>query len=187
MSILLESYSPSTPVETPADALSRMAQPLLREMPALLEYRSEADPDAEFIPKTVAGFSLGALAVGICLDMAETLWTHHTQPFSALLPGMVTRFAFMLGIVGVSASLLLVGLKVRADHHREPLYSKHWLNSIATGAAFAAMMYFSWALVAHSITINRFVAAVVLMVILTFPAIAAKWTIGPHQQLPRPS
>ena len=124
MSILLETY-PSRAPESAAESLARAAQPLLQEVPALLEYRSEADPDAEFIPKTVAGFALGALVMGVGLDMAETVFVQHANPFGPMLFGMITRFAFMLGITGVSASLLLVGLKVRADHVNVPLYSKH--------------------------------------------------------------
>jgi len=103
MSILAESLP-----QSPAPTLPVV--PLLREMPSLLEYRSEADPDAEFIPKTVAGFALGALTMGVGLDFAETLLTHSGASISQLLPGMVMRFAFMLGIAGVSTSLLLVAL-----------------------------------------------------------------------------
>ena len=189
MSLLLESYpSAHAPaVESPAEAISRRTQPLLLEVPSLLEYRSEADPDAEFIPKTVAGFSLGAMLMGVCLDLAETLFVQHANPFGAMLPGMITRFAFMLGITGVSASLLLVGLKVRADHVATPLYSKHWLNSIGTGSIYALMMFLPWVRLSnHGITVNRFLAAMIMMAIMTFPAIAAKWTIGPHRELPRP-
>ncbi|HVT79774.1 MAG TPA: hypothetical protein VHM90_03885 [Phycisphaerae bacterium] len=188
MSVLVESFPTShAPIaESPAEAISRAAQPLLQEVPALLEYRSEADPDAEFIPKTVAGFSGGALLMGVCLDLAETLFVQHANPFGAMLPGMITRFAFMLGITGVSASLLLVGLKVRADHVATPLYARHWLNSIGTGAIYALMMFLPWVVYNHGITVNRFLAAVIMMAIMTFPAIAARWTIGPHRELPRP-
>jgi hypothetical protein len=154
-------------------------------MPPLLEYRADADPDEAFIPKTVAGFSLGALAMGISLDLGETLWIHADQPFEQLMPGLIARFAFMLGIIGVSASLLLVGLKVRADHCAVALFARHWLNSIGTGAAFACMMYLPWLSVNHGIIVNRFMAAVVLMAFMTFPALAAKWTIGPLA--PRPA
>jgi hypothetical protein len=186
MSMIVESYSPAAPgIESPAEAISRVAQPLLQEVPSLLEYRSEEDPDAEFIPKTIAGFALGTLAMGVCLDLAETLFVHQAQPFSELLPGMVTRFAFMLGITGVSTSLLLVGLKVRADHYAKPLYAKHWLNSISTGAGYALLMFLPWLVYNHGVTVTRFLAAVVLMAIMSFPAIAAKWTIGPHREFAR--
>ena len=161
--------------------------PLLREVPALLEYRAEADPDAEFIPKTVAGFALGALTMGIGLDFAETLLGHPHETIAQLLPGMIQRFAFMLGIAGVSASLLLVGLKVRADRSAVALYARHWLNSISTGAGYALLMFAPWLVFNHGILINRFLAAAILMVILSFPAIAAKWVIGPHKELPRPN
>ena len=180
MSILAEPFpqtaAPSSPVV-----------PLLQEVPALLEYRSEADPDAEFIPKTVAGFALGALTMGVGLDFAETLLTHWNASLSALLPGMVLRFAFMLGIAGVSTSLLLVALKVRADRTAIQLYAKHWLNSIGTGAAYALMMFAPWIIFNHAIIINRFLAAGILMLILSFPALAAKWTIGPHKEITRSS
>jgi len=152
----------------------------LHEAPALLEYRGDADPDLDFIPKTVAGFAFGALAMGVMLDLGETLWVQSHQDFAEVMQGMVTRFAFMLGIMGVSASLLLVGLKVRADHSAVLLFAKHWLNSIGTGSAYAFMMYVPWVLINHDIVVNRFLAAAVLMVIMIFPAIAAKWTIGPH-------
>jgi len=180
MSILAESLP-----QSPAPTLPVV--PLLREMPSLLEYRSEADPDAEFIPKTVAGFALGALTMGVGLDFAETLLTHSGASISQLLPGMVMRFAFMLGIAGVSTSLLLVALKVRADRSQVQLYAKHWLNSIGTGASYALMMFAPWIIFNHAIIINRFLAAAILMMILAFPAAAAKWTIGPHKELPRPS
>ena len=178
MSIAVE----SSPLSVPALPTVH----LLSEVPALLEYRSEADPDAEFIPKTVAGYALGALAMGITLDLAETLVSNPHDSFRELVPGMMVRFAFMLGIVGVSTSLLLVGLKVRADRSAVPLYARHWLNSIGTGAAYALMMYGPWVIFNHSIIINRFLAAAILMLILSFPAVAAKWTIGPHRELARP-
>lgn len=178
MSVLAELFPISA--APPAPSLSHV--PLLREVPALLEYRADVDPDAEFIPKTVAGFALGALAMGVALDLGETLWIHADQPFEQLLPGLILRFAFMVGIMGVSASLLLVGLKVRADHSSIPLYAKHWLNSIGTGSAYAFMMYAPWVFINHSIVINRFLAAAILMAIMSFPAIAAKWTIGPHAE-----
>src|SRR6185295_12503913 len=106
------------------------------------------------------------------------------ESIAQLLPGMIQRFAFMLGIAGVSTSLLLVGLKVRADRSAVPLYAKHWLNSISTGAGYALLMFAPWIVFNHSILINRFLAAAILMLILSFPAIAAKWTVGPHKELP---
>ena len=186
MSTLIETSPAHARPLSPTQAFVGIAQPLLKEVPALLEYRAEADPDAQFIPKTIIGFSVGALVMGLSLDVVETLLTIHGQSFAQLLPGILQRFAFMLGIMGVSASLLLVGLKVRADHTGLQLYSRHWLNSIGTGAAFAIMMYSSYVMVSHSIAVNRFLAAGIIMAMLTFPAIAAKWTVGPHKELPRP-
>jgi hypothetical protein len=171
---------------SPAEALSSIAQPLLREMPAMLEYRAEADPDAEFIPKTIAGFALGALAMGVCLDLGESWMRHPEITFQKMLPDFLVRFTFMLGIVGVSTSLLLVGLKVRADHVKEALYARHWLNSIGTGGLYAFMVWGPWFLMNEKIYINQYAAAALWMAVMAFPLFAAKWTIGPHRELPRP-
>src|SRR5579862_777903 len=103
MSIIVDSFPCS-------DAPISPALPILHEVPALLEYRSEADPDAEFIPKTVAGFAGGALALGVGLIFAEGMLSYPQHDFGQLMQDMMMQFAFALGIVGVSTSLLLVGL-----------------------------------------------------------------------------
>ena len=95
------------------------------------------------------------------------------------------RFTFMLGIVGVSTSLLLVGLKVRADHVKEPLYARHLLNSMGTGSLYAFLVWGSWFLINEKIYINQYAAAALWMAVMAFPLMAAKWTIGPHTHLPR--
>jgi hypothetical protein len=153
--------------------------PVLGASPMLLEYRSEADPEAEFIPKTIAGFCFGAMVFGFCLNLGQTLFTLGSKP--AIVNTMAVRGCFMLGITGVAASLLLVGLKVRADNCKEALYSRHWINSITTGAIYALMIWGPWILIELGMfgRINRFVAAAVLMGVMAFPAVAAKWTIGP--------
>ncbi len=184
MSIALESLPQGAAPQTDTlETLSSAAQPLLRELPALLEYRSESDPDAEFIPKTVAGFGMGSIAMGITLLLGEAAISGAPQKPEEV----AMRFAFMFGIACVSASLLLVGLKVRADHASKTLFAKHWLNSIGTGAAFAMLVWGPWALQNHAIMINRFLAAGIWMLVMTFPIFAAKWTIGPHNELPRPA
>jgi hypothetical protein len=193
MTLAVESLSSvDAPTNTRAvEAINAVAQPILREMPALLEYRAEADPDAEFIPKTVAGFALGTLAMGVCLDLVETyIAQHHGMPAQQLLPGFWQRFAFMIGIAGVSTSLLLVGLKVRAERSAVPLYARHWLNSIGTGALYALLMWGPWILVSHSFAefaVKKPLAGTAFMALMAFPLIAAKWTIGPHVELPRPA
>jgi hypothetical protein len=181
MSIVVETFPHPAAPEGSSVELSGASQPVLAPLPSLLEYRSESDPDAEFIPKTVAGFGMGALAMGITLLVAEMSLSNVPQKPEEV----AMRFAFMFGIACVSTSLLLVGLKVRADHTSKTLYAKHWLNSIGTGAAFALLVWGPWALQNHAITINRFLAAGVWMVIMAFPIFAAKWTIGPHKELPR--
>ena len=172
--------SVQTPASAPSESTSFPTLPILREVPALLQYRSAADPDAEFIPKTVAGFILGALAMFACLDLAEALLMNRSVPFSQQLPELVQHFAFMLGITGVAASLLLVGLKVRADHVEEQLFARHWLNSISTGTVYAIMIWGPWLLASQGFHINRFVVAGIWMLLMAFPAVAAKWTIGPQ-------
>src|SRR3954464_5232263 len=118
MSLALENVPQATAPHTDAvESLSSAAQPLLREFPSLLEYRSESDPDAEFIPKTVAGFGMGSVAMGLTLLMGEAALSHVPQKTEEL----AMKFAFMFGIACVSASLLLVGLKVRADHSAKTL------------------------------------------------------------------
>jgi hypothetical protein len=183
MSFAVENF-PHPIAPEAASAGESSAQPVLQlqAIPSLLEYRSESDPDAEFIPKTVAGFGMGSIAMGITLLVAEMYLSKVPQKPEEI----AMRFAFMFGIACVSASLLLVGLKVRADHCSRTLYAKHWLNSIGTGAAFALLVWGPWALQNHAIVINRFLAAGIWMLIMTFPIIAAKWTIGPHNELPRP-
>jgi hypothetical protein len=161
-----------------------IVQPLLREVPRLLEYRAEADPDAEFIPKTIAGFAGGFMLVGACIAIALVM----TQAKPQLDVGKTvsTYLAFLFGIDMVAASLLLVGLKVRADHTGVDLFARHWLNSIGTGALFAIMIAGPWVLLDHHIYMNRFVAAGIWMLLMAFPAISAKWTVGPHPHLNRP-
>ena len=86
----------------------------------------------------------------------------------------------MFGIAAVAASLLLVGLKVRADHYGEPLFARHWLNSISTGALYSLMLWLPFTLETHSFHFNRYVMSGSFMLLLAFPALAAKWVIGPH-------
>src|SRR4051794_31945774 len=104
--------------------------PVLSQAPQLLEYRGESDLDIEFIPKTIAGFCFGAMVFGFCLNIAEALYAHGTSFPYVIVESMMVRFAFMVGIMGVACSLLLVGLRVRADNSKVDLYHKHWLNSI---------------------------------------------------------
>jgi hypothetical protein len=162
---------------------------LLREAgggPRLLEYRSEADPDAEFIPKTIAGFVFGAMLFGFCINFGDAVYNHFTgrAAHTELVNMMLTRGAFMLGITAVASSLLLVGLKVRADHSPESLFSRHWLNSIGTGSLYATLIWGPWILVEHGVGLhtNPFLASAIFMAILAFPAVSACWTIGraPH-------
>jgi hypothetical protein len=174
----------NTTYPSSASAPTASPLPLLREVPKLLEYRADADPDAEFIPKTVAGFALGGVAMCICLELAKAVFfqfTRHT-PVATQLPTLVQNVAFMLGITFVGCSLLLVGLKVRADHTDAQLYARHWLNSIGTGAVYSIMIWAPWQVMAPGAHINRFVAAAILMLLLAFPAVAAKWTIAPHPE-----
>jgi hypothetical protein len=153
--------------------------------PPLLEYRANIDSDVQFISKTVAGFAIGALVMGITLDPAEILLLRTEQSsLTQAPPGLATRLAFMAGIVAVSASLLVVGLKIRADHSPVPLFARHWLNSMGTGAWFAAMMYVPWVFINHRLPFNGYLAAPILMAIMCFPALAAKWTVGPQVDHP---
>jgi hypothetical protein len=154
-------------------------------MPKLLEYRGDADPDAEFIPKTICGFAAGTLAMFFCLDLAEALLMQRHAPTAQVLQDFITRFAFMFGIAGVACSLLLVGLKVRADHCAVQLYSRHWLNSMTTGGVYAFLIWIPWMVMQHLgtvISINRFVAAAIWMVLMSIPVLAARWTIAPHPE-----
>ncbi len=159
--------------------------PLLQEIPKLLEYRAEADPDAEFIPKTIAGFSGGFMVMGACVLAGVALWMTRVKTGTDITQQMTMVFAFLVGVAGVAASLLLVGLKVRADHVSEDLYARHWLNSITTGAAFCFLLCGLLALMSEGV-INRFVMAALWMLLMSFPAVAAKWTIGPHPHLEAP-
>ena len=86
-------------------------------------------------------------------------------------------------------SAALANNNIACLHHfsAKTLYAKHWLNSIGTGAAFALLVWGPWALQNHAIMINRFLAAGIWMVVMMFPIFAAKWTIGPHKELPRPT
>jgi len=152
--------------------------PLLNEMPRLLEYRGDADADIDFIPKTIAGFAMGSIAMFLCLTILDAMFLHRDLGVDNLF---AWELAFAVGIIGVSSSLLLVGLKVRADHSPVPLYAKHWLNSIGTGALYSVMIWGPW-VVMSQFHINKFVAAAVWMTLMVFPAIAAKWVIGPHDE-----
>jgi hypothetical protein len=154
-------------------------------MPKLLEYRGDADPDAEFIPKTICGFAIGTMAMFVCLNLVEVLLTQRHAPFGEAVQYFLTRIAFVVGIAGVACSLLLVGLKVRADHCAVQLYARHWLNSITTGGVYAFLMWIPWMVMQHLgtiLTINRFVAAAIWMLLMSIPVLAARWTIGPHPE-----
>ena len=175
------------PSDRSTDTLNPVT-PLLREVPRLLEYRSEADPDAEFIPKTIAGFVFGAMVFGFCINFGDAVYNHLAGAAQTQLVNMMlTRGAFMLGITAVASSLLLVGLKVRADHSTENLFSRHWLNSIGTGSLYALLIWAPWILVEYRMGLhtNPFLASAIFMGIMAFPAVAACWTIGraphPHQ------
>jgi hypothetical protein len=182
MSILAEqpSYSSASSVS------SQRGVPLLQELPKLLEYRADADPDAEFIPKTIAGFSGGFLVMGACVLAGWALWMTRVKTGIDITQPMTMGLAFMVGVAGVAASLLLVGLKVRADHTGDDLYARHWLNSITTGAAFCLLLCGPLFFMSEGWTINRFVMAAVWMLLMCFPAVAAKWTVGPHPHLEVP-
>lgn len=179
--VIQSNVYPSAALARPEPALSPPPESLLPELPRLLEYRADADPDVEFIPKTVGGFCFGAMVFGFCLNFGQALVTHAAHTHGEIINTMLTRFAFMLGITGVAASLLLVGLKVRADHSAIDLFARHWLNSISTGAIYALMIWGPWILIENggAVLVNRFLAAGVWMGVMAFPAIAAKWTIGP--------
>jgi len=163
-----------------------VVQPLLREMPRLLEYRAEADPDAEFIPKTIAGFAGGFMLLGACIAIALVMSQAAVNPKLDFGKTVSTYLAFLVGVDMVAVSLLLVGLKVRADHSSIDLFARHWLNSIGTGALYALMIAGPWVLLDRGILMNRFVAAGIWMLLMAFPAISAKWTVSPHPHLDRP-
>jgi hypothetical protein len=183
MPIAVESVS--YPV-SPASAV----KPLLREMPKLLEYRAEADTDAEFIPKTIAGFAGGFMLCGASLVIGALLLKSVYTPSMDLARQISIYLAFLVGIDGVASSLLLVGLKVRADHAATDLFARHWLNSIGTGALHAVLIAGPWVLMDPSVGlhvgINRFVASAIWMALMAFPAVAAAWTVGPAVQHTEP-
>jgi hypothetical protein len=157
---------------------------LLREVPKLLEYRAEADPDAEFIPKTIAGFAGGFMVMCCCLAIVMSLLLSRKTGSSDLMGTMILPLmAFALGIAGVASSLLLVALKVRADHTGEDLYARHWLNSITTGAVYAVLIAGPALLWQEGVVINRFIAAALWMILMILPAMAARWTVQPHPHL----
>jgi hypothetical protein len=155
-------------------------------MPRLLEYRAEVDPDGEFIPKTICGFAGGAMLMFLCLNLAEVFFlASRTGSSASAMQDFWVHFAFMFGITGVACSLLLVGLKVRADHSAVQLFARHWLNSIGTGAAYAFLIWVPWIVMTQLdglISINRFAAAAVWMAVMSIPIFAAKWTIAPHPE-----
>jgi hypothetical protein len=153
------------------------AAELLREVPRLLEYRAEVDPDAEFIPKTIAGFATGFLVMSTCLAMVLTLLMTPSITAAGFVSTLLPLMAFVFGIDCVASSLLLVALKVRADHTGEALFARHWLNSLSTGAGYAVMICGPWLLTQKGIPINRFVAAAIWMSLMALPALAAAWTV----------
>jgi hypothetical protein len=174
------------PTQSAQRTLATAAQPLLQEVPRLVGYRAEADPDADFIPKTIAGFALGFMLFGACATIATLMAKHAHDPSIDLKRTIAIYLAFLVGIDGVAASLLLVGLKVRADHAAEDLFARHWLNSIGTGALHALIIAGPALLLDQGIIINRFVASGIFMMVMAFPAVAAKWTVGPQPRLARP-
>ncbi|GEM_PF-6522643 len=155
----------------------------------LLEYRSGDDPELNFIPKTIAGFASGALLLGICLNLGLLLLVRSARATMDLSAAMAYRSVFVVGITGVAASLLLVGLKVRADHSPLELHSRHWLNSICTGALFSLLVWGPWLAIERGIHIDRFIVAFIWMLLFFFPIIAARWTVAPakHPDSPIPS
>jgi hypothetical protein len=149
--------------------------------PLLLEYHAESDPDIHYIPKVTGCFALGALAMGIALNMAVLLLSRHIS--DQIVYTVTLRMAFVIGITGVGASLLLVGLKVRDDHTSKILFPRHWLNALGTGGLFSVIVWLPYLVVdggVISVSINRFVLAAIWMALMAFPGIAALWVVGPH-------
>ena len=182
-----ETYAQRAAADPFADDESRHFNSAIRRAasanaPLLLEYhRAGDDEELNFIPKTVAGFALGAMAMGFCLNItALLLFTSHSAMTVTL--SMAYRFIFAVGITGVASSLLLVGLKVRVDHTRLILHSRHWLNSIATGAVFAVLVWGPWLAIEHNVPIDHFIVAGIWMLLFFFPPFAARWTVGPAKQ-----
>jgi hypothetical protein len=97
---------------------------------------------------------------------------------------MTLRMAFVIGITGVGASLLLVGLKVRDDHTAKVLFPRHWVNVLGIGAAFALVLWVPYLMEDRGViqvTLNRFAKAAIWMVLMTLPALAAFLVVGPHR------
>jgi hypothetical protein len=153
--------------------------------PLLLEYHAEADPDIHYIPKVTGCFAAGALCMGICLNiLAIMIHDRGADPYK-MVYSLVLHMAFVFGITGVGSSLVLVGLKVRDDHTAAVLYARHWLASLATGAAFSMIVWGPWLVAERGVSFNRFVAAAIWMAVMAFPGVSALWTVGPHKSLAR--
>ena len=158
--------------------------PQLGQMPApiLLDYHGDIDPDIHYIIKVTFCFAMGALAMGTCLNVLAVLITGAYVDTQAATASLIFRMAFVLGITSVGASLLLVGLKVREDHSAAILFPRHWINALATGAAFSIIIWGPWLIAERGISFNRFAAAGIWMCLMAFPGIAALWVVGPRHQ-----
>ena len=148
-------------------------------VPLILEYhRADDDQELNFIPKTVAGFAFGAMVMGFCLNLS-TLLLFSGHGILHISMSMATRFVFACGSTGVASSLLLVGLKVRADHSALVLHSRHWVNSIVTGTIYSLLVWGPWLAVEMGFGVDRFAQAAIWMLLFVYPLIAARWTVGP--------
>lgn len=148
--------------------------------PLLLDYHPGIDPDANYIPKTTCCFAAGGFAMGICLNMLAVVLRGALDNNEAVY-ALMLRMAFVFGITGVGSSLLLVGLKVREDHVNHPLYARHWLNALGTGALFSLLVWGPWLIAEQGIAFNRFLAAGVWMLLMALPGVAALWVVGPRR------
>ncbi len=167
---------PVNKVLTTAAALTAPATPML------LSYHSGDDAELAFIPKTLAGFAIGTIFMGLCMNLSTIIFFNN-DAVASFQPTVITqlaqKFVFIIGLAFVAASLLLVGLKVRADHSPVNLHSHHWINSIITGAIFSLLVWGPWLAIERGIHIDRFLLALFWMALFIFPALAAKWTVGP--------
>ncbi len=127
-----------------------------------------------------------------CLELGQRILFSHGTPLADQATEILITFASMFGIAAVAASLLSAFESSRRSLRRA-LFARHWLNSISTGALYSLMLWLPFTLETHSFHFNRYVMSGIFMLLLAFPALAAKWVIGPHPHYscplthPRPS
>lgn len=148
----------------------------------LLEYhdRDRGVPEA-ILGKTIGGFALGCMLMGIMLNIARVLLDRHYDLVAIPTVEAVGRTLFLVGMGFVGCSLLLVVLKAREEWSRFVLHARHPVLAMASGAGYAAAVFGPALGGPAHVTLEQFCGAGVWMLLLAYPIAAAYWMVVRRQ------